>query len=241
MTITRVQWTCAWTLAWVCNAPTASEASAEEGGGRSTRLRIQTRSFSFSSDHFSRRDLSPIWQLPRDSWELDFPQVYEISMSTVIKMECDDCSKGKFVEKETISHIREKVGQIFPVYVQEVQPGEQKEKKGKAKWKLNCCFRLNSDTARKPLSLLSSMSLARPGATSFPQIQNDLKIKILQVCELRVFKVLHPPPPPPAGPCHHWCARHAPLKPPELMEDRMLVWEWWEEKWLTKWTCGATS
>merc|ERR1712083_1032372 len=35
--------------------------------------------------------------------------VYEISMSTVIKMECDDCSTGKFVEKETISHIREKV------------------------------------------------------------------------------------------------------------------------------------
>ena len=147
-------------------------------------------------------------------------------MSTVIKMECDDCSKGKFVEKETISHIREKVGQIFPVYVQEVQPGEQKERKGKAKLKLNCCFRLNSDTARKPLSLLSSMSLARPGATSFPQIQNDLKIKILQVCELRVFKVLHPPSPPPPHPCHHWCARHAPLKPPELMEDRMLVWEW---------------
>jgi len=36
-------------------------------------------------------------------------KVYEISMSTVIKMECDDCSTGKFVEKETISHIREKV------------------------------------------------------------------------------------------------------------------------------------
>ena len=30
-------------------------------------------------------------------------------MSTVIKMECDDCSKGKYVEEETISHIREKV------------------------------------------------------------------------------------------------------------------------------------
>ena len=28
-------------------------------------------------------------------------------MSTVIKMECDDCSKGKYVEKETISHIRD--------------------------------------------------------------------------------------------------------------------------------------
>ena len=39
----------------------------------------------------------------------DFSQVYEISMSTVIKMECDDCSTGKYVEKETISHIREKV------------------------------------------------------------------------------------------------------------------------------------
>ena len=36
-------------------------------------------------------------------------QVYEISMSTVIKMECDDCSPGKLVEEETISHIREKV------------------------------------------------------------------------------------------------------------------------------------
>ena len=40
---------------------------------------------------------------------LTFSQVYEISMSTVIKMECDDCSKGKYVEEETISHIREKV------------------------------------------------------------------------------------------------------------------------------------
>merc|ERR1712032_554548 len=36
-------------------------------------------------------------------------KVYEISMSTVIKMECDDCSKGKYVEEEAISHIREKV------------------------------------------------------------------------------------------------------------------------------------
>jgi len=36
-------------------------------------------------------------------------KVYEISMSTVIKMECDDCTKGKYIEKETISHIREKV------------------------------------------------------------------------------------------------------------------------------------
>jgi len=36
-------------------------------------------------------------------------KVYEISMSTVIKMECDDCSKGKYMEKETDSHIREKV------------------------------------------------------------------------------------------------------------------------------------
>ena len=36
-------------------------------------------------------------------------QVYEISMSTVIKMECDDCSPGNLVEEETISHIREKV------------------------------------------------------------------------------------------------------------------------------------
>ena len=30
-------------------------------------------------------------------------------MSTVIKMECDDCSPGKLVEEETVSHIREKV------------------------------------------------------------------------------------------------------------------------------------
>jgi len=36
-------------------------------------------------------------------------KVYEISMSTVIKMECDDCSPGKLVEEETVSHIREKV------------------------------------------------------------------------------------------------------------------------------------
>ena len=43
----------------------------------------------------------------------DFSQVYEISMSTVIKMECDDCSTGKYVEKETISHIREKVKKHF--------------------------------------------------------------------------------------------------------------------------------
>lgn len=36
-------------------------------------------------------------------------KVYEISMSTVIKLECDDCSKAKYMEKETVSHIREKV------------------------------------------------------------------------------------------------------------------------------------
>jgi len=44
-----------------------------------------------------------------DQSSADPNKVYEISMSTVIKMECDDCSTGKFVEKETISHIREKV------------------------------------------------------------------------------------------------------------------------------------
>ena len=38
-----------------------------------------------------------------------FLQVYEISMSTVIKMECDDCSPAKLIEEETVSHIREKV------------------------------------------------------------------------------------------------------------------------------------
>jgi len=26
-------------------------------------------------------------------------KVYEISMSTVIKLECDDCEKGKYMEK----------------------------------------------------------------------------------------------------------------------------------------------
>ena len=26
-------------------------------------------------------------------------KVYEISMSTVIKMECDDCEKAKYIEK----------------------------------------------------------------------------------------------------------------------------------------------
>jgi len=37
-------------------------------------------------------------------------KVYEISMSTVIKLECEDCSKGKMEAKETkMSHIREKV------------------------------------------------------------------------------------------------------------------------------------
>merc|ERR1712038_719570 len=44
-----------------------------------------------------------------DQSSADPNKVYEISMSTVIKMECDDCSTGKFVEKETTSHIREKV------------------------------------------------------------------------------------------------------------------------------------
>ena len=53
-------------------------------------------------------------------------------MSTVIKMECDDCSKGKYVEKETISHIREKVGlskyfDRFPAYVQGLQPAEKRK------------------------------------------------------------------------------------------------------------------
>ena len=38
-----------------------------------------------------------------------FLQVYEISMSTVIQMECDDCSPAKLIEEETVSHIREKV------------------------------------------------------------------------------------------------------------------------------------
>jgi len=36
-------------------------------------------------------------------------KVYEISMSTVIKMECDDCTSAKFIEEDTLSHIREKV------------------------------------------------------------------------------------------------------------------------------------
>lgn len=36
-------------------------------------------------------------------------KVYEISMSTVIKMECDDCSSGEVVVEQTESHIREKV------------------------------------------------------------------------------------------------------------------------------------
>lgn len=36
-------------------------------------------------------------------------KVYEISMSTVIKMECDDCSKAEYIEKDIISDIREKV------------------------------------------------------------------------------------------------------------------------------------
>merc|ERR1712115_652091 len=39
-------------------------------------------------------------------------KVYEISMSTVIKMECDDCSKAKYMEKETVSHIREKICEL---------------------------------------------------------------------------------------------------------------------------------
>ena len=40
---------------------------------------------------------------------LFFTGVQVISMSTVIKMECDDCSPAKLIEEETVSHIREKV------------------------------------------------------------------------------------------------------------------------------------
>ena len=72
-------------------------------------------------------------------------------MSTVIKMECDDCSTGKFVEKETISHIREKVEHPSEYLV---------------RLKTDFCSRWNSVTARRPHFLLSSMSSAQQGLMS---------------------------------------------------------------------------
>ena len=72
-------------------------------------------------------------------------------MSTVIKMECDDCSTGKFVEKETISHIREKVEHLSKYLV---------------RLKTDFCSRWNSVTARRPHFLLSSMSSAQQGLMS---------------------------------------------------------------------------
>ena len=73
-------------------------------------------------------------------------------MSTVIKMECDDCSTGKFVEKETISHIREKVEHPSEYLV--------------CCLKTDFCSRWNSVTARRPHFLLSSMSSAQQGLMS---------------------------------------------------------------------------
>ena len=37
--------------------------------------------------------------------EADPNKVYEISMSTVIKMECDDCEKKKYMEKGNMHFI----------------------------------------------------------------------------------------------------------------------------------------
>ena len=104
-------------------------------------------------------------------------QVYEISMSTVIKMECDDCSPGKLVEEETISHIREKVTickYSKPLLILEIIGKHSKPLANiQNHWQKieNYChqiiklffLRLSSATLRRPPSLLYSMSLAQPG------------------------------------------------------------------------------
>ena len=66
-------------------------------------------------------------------------------MSTVIKMECDDCSKGKYVEKETISHIREKVS------LQEVHTMRRARSQMKTEFLLKVEFRHSEEAALSAL------------------------------------------------------------------------------------------
>merc|ERR1712133_125417 len=96
-------------------------------------------------------------------------KVYEISMSTVIKMECDDCSKAKYMEKETVSHIREKV--------------EYRHSDDAA---LSALFQ-EFGSARY-VNYESSYS----SSPSLPSLRSLPRVWICQICELRVLLLFQP-------------------------------------------------